>query len=430
MSDYDVVVIGAGPGGYMAAVHAAKLGLRTACVEKNKTLGGTCLNVGCIPSKALLHSTEEMVLSFEQMMSHKEEVVTGLVNSVSGLFKTNKVEWISGKASFINSTTIVVDGKNITSKYFIIATGSEPIALPFAPFDEKVILSSTGALSLQKIPEKMVVVGAGVIGVELASVYSRLGTKVTLIEMLDKICPFLDDQVGKTFLQILKKQGLTFHLGVSVTSIKKEKEGVRVSVNQEDFLADVVLIAVGRKPYTEGLGLEKIGIPKGLIPVNGNFQTSVPNIYAIGDVVDGPMLAHKASDEGIAAVDAIAGRPARINYMAIPNVIYTNPEVAALGFTEEEAKKAGIPIKKGISWFKANARARCNDSTDGFVKVIVEANTSKIIGVHIIGPNASEMIGEGVVAIEKGTTAQELASYSHAHPALSEAIKESCLNIG
>lgn len=443
MDSYDVVVIGSGPGGYVAAVRAAQLGLKTACIEKEKTVGGTCLNVGCIPSKTLLHASEHYAhmnelaefgvectgakFDFSKMMRKKEEVVDGLVKSVEALFKQNKVEWIKGTGQFIDPNTVQVNDKKITSKNFILATGSEPTPLPFAPFDEKIIVSSTGALSLSEVPKELVVIGAGIIGVELASVYSRLGSKVTVIEMLDRITPTVDETLGRALLQSLKKQGLTFHLNAKVTEIKSGKVSFQVGNENLSIPANVVLVAVGRRPYTKGLGLESIGVeknPQGFIQVNQNFQTKHPHIYAIGDLIDGPMLAHKASDEGTAVAEIIAGRPSQVQYIAIPNVVYTFPEVATVGLTEAEAKEKNISLKMGTAYFRGNARARCSGYKEGFVKVIGESQSGRLLGVHIIGPHASEMIGEGVIAIQKRMTLDELSHASHAHPTLTEAIKD------
>lgn len=445
---YDVCVIGSGPGGYVAAIRAAQLGLNTVCVEKGSALGGTCLNVGCIPSKALLQSSEyydlmrhemeqhgiqckDVSLDFDKMMQRKEATVKGLTQGIAGAFKKNKVEHIQGAAKFITPNTVEVDGKQIESKHFILATGSEPIPLPFLPFDEKVVVSSTGALSLKKIPKKMIVIGAGVIGVELASVYNRLGSEVVIIEMLDKICPAMDDAVSKMLLQILKKQGLNFHLGAKVKSGNATSEGVSLEVETDGqittFEADVCLVAVGRRPYTKNLGLDTIGVEvnaKGFVQVDQRFQTSVPHVFAIGDLIEGPMLAHKASEEGIAVAEIIAGKTARLNYLTIPNVIYTHPEVAAVGFTESEAKGLGLELLIGICSFKANPRARCSGYTEGMVKVIGDKKSGRLLGMHIIGPHASELIAEGVVALEKKMTLQEIASTPHAHPTLSEAVME------
>lgn len=449
--DFDIAIIGAGPGGYVAALHAASLKLKTVCIDKGEELGGTCLNIGCIPSKALLQSSEhfaffkerakehgiearELSLNFPQMMERKGQVVQSLVHGIAGLFKNGGITRLQGSAKFLSPNELAVGNQKITAKNIIIATGSVPIELPFMPFDEKTIISSTGALSLPKIPKELLVIGAGVIGVELASVYQRLGSHVTLIEMLDQICPTMDASVSKSLLAILKKQGLTFHLSTQVKSASIKPGNVELTLSQGgNITGDCALVAVGRRPYTQDLGLAEIGIQtdaKGFIPVDGNFRTKHPHIYAIGDVIEGPMLAHKASDEGIVAVDLIAGRKATINYLAIPNVIYTHPEVAALGFTESEAKALNIPIVTGTSYFKASGRARAAGDTDGFVKVIGEKSSGRLIGMHIIGPHASEMIGEGVMAIEKRMTLREIAYAPHAHPTLSETIKEaaqSCL---
>lgn len=452
---FDVLVIGAGPGGYVAAIRAAQLGFKTACIEKEKTLGGTCLNVGCIPSKALLQSTEyyewmqkfskdhgveaaKLTVNFSQMQNRKRQVVESLVNGVAGLFKKNGVEWIQGEAQLKDPHHVdVAEGANhqtIEADHLILATGSEAIGLPFLPFDEKKVLSSTGLLSLESIPKKILVIGAGVIGVELASVYRRLGSEIIVIEMLDRITPTMDQAISKMLLQILKKQGLEFHLGAKVLEGKVAKDRVKLTVEEEqkkvEYEGDVVLVAVGRRPYSQTLGLETIGIEKnrqGLVQVDSNFRTNHSNIYAIGDLIEGPMLAHRASEEGMAVAEIIAGQHPHINYMAIPNVIYTHPEVAALGMTESEAREAGLTLKVGTCLFKAIARARCAGDTDGVVKVIGEAQTGRLIGMHILGAHASEMIGEGVMAIEKNATLQEIANASHAHPTLTEGIKEACL---
>lgn len=448
---YDLVVIGSGPGGYVAAIRAAQLGLKTACIEKEKTLGGTCSNVGCIPSKALLQSSEhyawmkhqaeqhgiackDLSLDFAQMMKRKEEVVKGLVSGIPVLFKKNKVTQIQGEAHFIapNRIELLQQNTQIEAKSFILATGSEPIALPFAPFDEKVILSSTGALSLPKVPKKMVVVGAGVIGVELASVYNRLGSEVVIVEMLDRICIAMDEAISKAMLQMLKKQGLTFYLGAKVTQIKRNAEGAsvefQVGEKKQDFNADVVLVAIGRRPYHKGLGLEEIGVKmeKGLVLIDNDFRTSINSIYAIGDLVDGPMLAHKASEEGYAVAEIIAGHKPHVNYLSIPNVIYTHPEVAAVGLTEEEARARGLDIVIGSVAFRGNPRARCAGDTEGMVKVIGASKERYLVGMHIIGPQASELINIGTVAIERKSTLHEIAASPIAHPSLAEALKEAC----
>ena len=445
MNNFDVVVIGAGPGGYVAAVRAAQLGLKTACIEKEKNIGGTCLNVGCIPSKTLLHASEQFFFmkegaefgvqfsdakfDFMKMMQKKQEVVDGLVKSVENQFKQFKVEWIKGTAKFIDQHTIQVNDQKITSKNFILATGSEPTPLPFAPFDEKMIVSSTGALSLKEVPKEMVVIGGGIIGVEIASVYSRLGAKVTIVEMLDRITPTIDETLGRALMQSLKKQGMTFYLSAKVTAIKNKK--VEIQAGNESLLlpADVVLVAVGRKPYTKDLGLEIEKNAQGFVQVNNNFQTSQPHIYAIGDIIDGPMLAHKASEEGIAVAELIAGMSTHVYYMTIPSVVYTFPEIASVGLTEREAKDKQLSVKVGTAYFKGNARARCSGYKDGLVKVIGESKADRLIGLHIFGPHASEMIGEGVIALQKKLTITELAHASHAHPTLAEAIKDAAISL-
>lgn len=453
---YDVIVIGSGPGGYIAAIRCAQLGLRTACVEKEKSLGGTCLNIGCIPSKALLTSTEyyEWIqkesqkhgvnvqgagIDFDKMMARKSEVVNGLTGGVAALFKGHKIDRIEGQARFTSQNLIEVEKEGakqvLESEHFIIATGSEPIPLPFLPFDEKRVLSSTGALSLPKIPKKLLVVGAGVIGVEIASVYRRLGTGVVLVEMLDRICPTMDGAISKALLTILKKQGLEFHLQTKVTAGRVEDEGVVLTVeenqNISDIYADHVLVAVGRRPFTQGLGLKEIGVKvdkKGFVGINAHFQTSLPHIYAIGDVIEGPMLAHKASEEGVAAAEIIAGQNPEINYLTIPNVIYTHPEVAAVGMTEGEGREAGLDLLLGTCALRALGRARCMGETEGLMKVIGEKHSGRLIGMHLIAPHASELIGEGVLALQNKMTLEELANAPHAHPALGEGIKEAALN--
>jgi dihydrolipoamide dehydrogenase len=454
--EFDVVVIGAGPGGYVAAIRAAQLGMKVACVDKGKDLGGTCLNIGCIPSKTLLHATElyESVLKegkemgleasglsvdFGGMMVRKGKVVKSLTDGVAGLFKKNKVERVEGNAKFVDPYAIEVtsEGKTrrIEADHFILATGSDSVELPFLKFDEKRIVSSTGALSLEKVPKRMIVIGAGVIGVELGSVYRRLGSEVQFIEMLDEICVMMDPTIRKSLLRILKQQGMEFHLSATVKSGKVEGEGVTIEFEEggekKSLQGDVVLVAVGRRPYSDGLGLDSIGIEKskkGFVSVDGSFRTSQKHIFAIGDIIEGPMLAHKASDEGTAAVEIIAGKQARVNYLAIPNVIYTHPEAASVGMTEPEAKEAGLDLMVGTAFFKGNARARCMAYTEGLVKIIGDKKSGRLVGVHILGAHASEMIGEGVIAIDKKTTVEEIAQASHAHPTLSESIKEAAMD--
>ncbi len=449
---YDVIVIGSGPGGYVAAIRAAQLGLKTACVEKGP-LGGTCLNVGCIPSKSLLHSShlymqvsnhatdhgiksKGVTLDFPQMMNLKTETVKGFNQGISGLFKKNKIEHLQGTGKVTGPNTVEVDGKSYETKNIILATGSEPIPLPFLPFDEKQVVSSTGALALKSVPKRMVLIGGGVIGVELASVYGRLGSEVTVIEMLDTVCPGMDADVSKGLLQSFKKQGMKFLLSSQVTEAKATKKEVTVHVKTGDktqqIKADVVLVAVGRRPYSNGLGLSEVGVQmsdRGFVTVNDSLQTSVPSIYAIGDLIDGPMLAHKASEEGVAAAEIIAGHRPHLNYLAIPSVIYTHPEAAGVGLTEKEATDAGLAIKKASFPFRANSRARCTGDDEGFVKVISDAGSGRLVGMHIVHGNASELISEGMMALVKNATVGDIATAPHAHPTLSEAMKEAALGI-
>lgn len=452
---FDVAVIGSGPGGYVAAIRSAQLGLRVAIIEMG-SLGGTCLNVGCIPSKALLSSTElyaklrnegrqhgieynTLAINFKQLMLRKSQAVKGLVDGVGSLIKKNKITRIEGKGRIKSATEIEVvkDGKkeSISASYIILATGSEPIPLPFLPFDERRVVSSTGALSLESIPKKLLIVGAGVIGVELASVYNRLGSEVIIIEMLDRICPTVDLAVSKLLLQSLKKQGIVFFLSTKVNKAKIGKEDISVFIEHEEgnniLNADVVLLAVGRRPYSDGLGLKEMGIlqtPKGFVNVDSNFRTSIPNIYAIGDLIEGPMLAHRAFEEAETVAEIIAGQQPHINYAAIPNVIYTHPEVAVVGLSEVEAQDAGLKVRVGSFPFRANARARCTGEGEGVVKIIADHASSRIIGLHIIGPSASELIAEGVIAIEKKATLEDIAHACHAHPTYSEAVKEAALD--
>ena len=446
---YDVAVIGSGPGGYVAAIRAAQLGLKIACIEKNKTLGGTCLNVGCIPSKALLHSSElywslqkegaehgviarDLSFDFGKMMARKEKVVAGFTKGIEGLFKKNKIDWIQGHGKLKGPREIEVGGETIEADSIILATGSEPIPLPFLPIDEKRILSSTGALALGSAPKKLLIVGAGVIGVELGSVFSRLGSEVVFIEFLDRICPAFDLSLSKGLQKSLTAQGMTFHLSHKV--VKAEKTELRVEGPSGELRlgGDAILVCVGRRPYSEDLGLETVGIErdaKGFVPIDASFRTRQPNIYAIGDLVEGPMLAHKASEEGIAVAELIAGHRPTLDYLSIPNVAYTHPEVASVGFTEEEIKARGLAYKAGQFPFKANSRARCTGDDDGFVKILAEEKTHCLLGVHILGPHASELIAEAVHAIARRSTVDQLADTCHAHPTLSEAIKEAALSV-
>ncbi len=450
---FDIVVIGSGPGGYVAAIRAAQLGFKTACIEM-QALGGTCLNIGCIPSKTFLHSTELLQtlqnegkkhgietqgiqFNFKQLMTRKSQVVATFNAGVASLFKKNKVTHIQGRGTLVSPSTISVSNNTVSAHHIILATGSEPIALPFLPFDERKVTSSTGALSLEQIPKEMLVVGAGVIGVELGSVYSRLGTKVTFIEFLDKICPTLDESLSKELQKLLERQGMQFNLSSKVTSAQVSEKQITLKVSMPDqstkeMTGDVVLVSIGRKPYTQGLGLEKVGVQqneKGFVMIDGMFRTNIPNIYAIGDIVDGPMLAHKASEEGIAVAEIIAGQHPKIEYAAIPNVVYTHPEVASVGMTESEARAAGLDIKIGTFPFKANSRAVCTGEDSGFLKMIAEAKTGKVIGVHIIGAHASELIAEGALVIQKRLTVTDILHTPHAHPTLAEAMKEAALDV-
>ncbi len=463
MSDdaFDVVVIGGGPGGYVCAIRAAQLGLRTACVEKRATLGGTCLNVGCIPSKALLQSShlfEEAAHEFAQhgiradgvafdldaMQARKDKVVQQLTQGIAGLFKKNKVTHLLGTGTLTGSDTVVVrpaDGgaeRTLTAESIIIATGSDVARLPGIEIDEQRIVSSTGALALPKVPESMVVIGGGFIGIELGSVWRRLGAKVTVVEFLDQIMAGMDGEVVKSMQRILQKQGLTFRLGTKVTKAEIGEGGVTLTIEPvkggeaETLTVETVLVSAGRRPYTEGLGLESVGISpdnRGFIPVDHDFQTSVPGIFAIGDVIGGKMLAHKAEEEGVAVAELIAGQSGHVNYEAIPGVVYTWPEVAAVGRTEEQLKADGIAYNVGKFPFTANSRARCNAETDGFVKILADAATDRILGAHIVGPEAGDLIQELVVAMEFGGSAEDVARSSHGHPGLSEAIKEAALAV-
>jgi len=455
---FEVVIIGGGPGGYVCAIRLAQLGIKTACIESRGTLGGTCLNVGCIPSKSLLNLSEnfhkakhfsnlgievgKIKLNLKKMMKNKDEAVNILTKGIEFLFKKNKVTYYKGIGSFKTYNQIsIVDDKNkkivIETDKTIISTGSEPVSLPGIKFDEKVIISSTGALSLSAVPKKMVVVGGGYIGLEMGSVWSRLGTEVHVIEFLDHITPGMDKEISKEFLQILKKQGINFHLETKVDSIKKNNKIVTVlTTNKEgkkiNFSCDVVLISVGRKPNTKNLNLESIGVlldDKKRIKVNNKFQTNVDNIYAIGDVIKGPMLAHKAEEEGIAIAELIAGQSGHVNYDTIPGVIYTFPEVASIGKTEEQLKNLNIKYKIGKFPFMANSRAKAINEPQGFVKILADEKTDKVLGTHIIGSNAGEMIAEIAIAMEFGASSEDIARTCHAHPTFSEAIKEAALSV-
>jgi dihydrolipoamide dehydrogenase len=458
---FDIVIIGGGPGGYVAAIRAAQLGMRVACVENRDRLGGTCLNIGCIPSKALLQSSEKFAeathsfaahgvkvsgveLDLATMMARKDKVVADLTKGVDFLFKKNKVTWIKGTGRIAAPGKIAVqpvDGgaaQEIEAKSIVIATGSDSLPLPGAAIDEKQIVSSTGALALAKVPEHLVVVGGGYIGLEMGSVWRRLGAKVTVVEFLDRITPNMDAETGKMLQRVLTKAGFAFKLGTKVVSAKASKAGVTLQLeaaaggSPSELKADIVLVAIGRRPYTDGLGLQEVGVAldnKNRVKVDARYQTNIPGVYAIGDVIAGPMLAHKAEDEGIVCVEMIAGLKPHIDYDAIPAVIYTWPEVASVGKTEEELKSAGIEYKIGKFPFTANSRARTNADTDGFVKILADARTDRVLGVHIIGPDAGTMIAEAALAMEYGASSEDIARTTHAHPTLSEAVKEAALAV-
>ena len=455
---FQAVVIGGGPGGYVCAIRLAQLGLKTACIESRGSLGGTCLNIGCIPSKSLLNLSEEfhkvknlsnkgievgdIKLNLPKMMKSKDKAVTVLTKGVEFLLKKNKVTYFKGLGSFKSKNQILVkDDKNnetvLESEKIIIATGSAPVSLPGIEFDEKIIISSTGALSLEKVPNKMVVVGGGYIGLEMGSVWSRLGAEVHVVEFLDHITPGMDKEISQEFMKILKKQGIHFHMQHKVEEIKKNNSGAIIKTkdkdgNTKEFTCDVVLISVGRKANTEGLNLEKVGIEldnKKRIKTDKNFQTNLNNIYAIGDVIAGPMLAHKAEDEGIAVAENIAGQSGHVNYETIPGVVYTTPEVAAIGKTEEQLKQDKISYKIGKFSFMANSRAKAIDDTEGFVKILADEKTDKVLGAHLIGPHAGELIAEIGIAMEFGASAEDIARTCHAHPTFSEAVKEAALSV-
>jgi len=457
---YDLVVIGSGPAGYVCAIRAAQLGLKTAVVEKRKTFGGTCLNVGCIPSKALLHASEMFEeaghglaalgvkvgapeLDLPKMMGHKTDTVSANVNGVAFLFKKNKIDSHIGAGRITAPGKVEVtaeDGAKTTleTKAIVIATGSDAMPLKGVDIDEKRIVSSTGALELDKVPGRLVVIGAGVIGLELGSVWRRLGAEVEVIEFLDRILPGMDDEVAKQAQRLFQKQGVKFRLGAKVTGAKANAKGVTLTVEPaaggeaEQVQADVVLVAIGRRPYTEGLGLQEVGVAvdeRGRVTIDDHYRTNVPGIYAVGDVVVGPMLAHKGEDEGIAIAEMLAGKAGHVNYDAIPAVVYTQPEIASVGKTEEELKKAGVEYNVGKFPFTANGRARANLATDGFVKVLADKATDRVLGVHIVGANAGEMIHEAVVLMEFGGSAEDLARSTHAHPTMSEAVREAALAV-
>ncbi|MGR3489125.1 dihydrolipoyl dehydrogenase [Pseudooceanicola nanhaiensis] len=456
MASYDVIVIGAGPGGYVAAIRCAQLGLKTACVEGRETLGGTCLNVGCIPSKALLHATHQLheaeanfatmglkgkasTVDWETMQAYKQDVVNQNTKGIEFLFKKNKIDWLKGWGSIPEAGKVKVGDEVHEAKNIIVATGSEAASLPGVELDEKIVVSSTGALSLPKIPKKMVVIGAGVIGLEMGSVYARLGTEVTVVEFLDQITPGMDPEVQKNFQKILKKQGMEFIMGAAVQTVEATKTKAKVTYklkkddSEAELEADVVLVATGRKAFTDGLGLKDLGVKmtdRGVIETDEHWATSVKGIYAIGDAVKGPMLAHKAEDEGMACAEVIAGKHGHVNYGVIPGVIYTWPEVASVGETEDTLKKSGRAYKAGKFSFMGNARAKAVFAAEGFVKILADKETDRILGAHIIGPGAGDLIHEICVAMEFGASAQDLALTCHAHPTWSEAVREAALACG
>jgi dihydrolipoamide dehydrogenase len=449
----DLIVLGAGPGGYVAAIRAAQLGMKVACVEAEDALGGTCLRVGCIPSKALLDSSElydqmrhkaekhgfnvgELSVDVARMLERKNEVVTGLTRGVEGLFKKNGVEWVRGFGRLVGADSVAVESadgvRTLTAKNIILATGSVPVELPFMKFDGERIIDSTGALALLEVPGHLVVVGGGVIGLELGSVWLRLGAKVTVLEAMPTILPGMDAEVVKQAGRIFKKQGFDLRTGTKVTGAERQGDGVMVSVDGGDpITADYVLVAVGRRAYTEGMGIEEAGVKleRGVIQVDDRYHTGVGNVYAIGDAIGGRMLAHKAEEEGVAAVENIAGNHGHVNYDAVANIVYTWPEIASVGMTEEEAKERGGEYRVGKFPWAANGRAKAMDETDGFVKVIADAGTDRLLGVHILGPRASDLIAEAALAIEFEGSAEDIARSVHAHPTLPEAVKEAAMAV-
>lgn len=458
-TSFDLIIIGAGPAGYTGAIRAAQLGMKVACIEKRQTLGGTCLNVGCIPSKAMLDMSEKfddankhfkdiginiskLELDIAKMLESKNKVVSDLCKGIEGLFAKNKIQKITGTAKIIAKDKVSVDGKEYTAKNILIATGSEVAKLPGIEIDEKNIVSSTGALDLSSVPKHLIVIGGGYIGLELGSVWRRLGAEVTVIEYFDKIVPALDAEVGAAFTKILEKQGVKLLLGTKVVKASANANSLANSVDliitpaaggaEITISADKVLVSVGRKPFTEELGLDELGIKRderGYISVDSSFRTTHSNIYAVGDVIPGPMLAHKAEEEAVAAVEIMAGQHGHVNYKVIPSVVYTWPEVASVGLTEEQAKSSGVPYKVGKFPFLANSRARATGNMDGFVKIIVDTSTDRVIGAHIIGPDAGTMIAELALAMEFFASSEDIARTCHAHPTLSEAVKEACLAV-
>ncbi|WGH80097.1 dihydrolipoyl dehydrogenase [Jannaschia ovalis] len=458
MAQYDVIIIGSGPGGYVCAIRCAQLGLKTAVVEGRETLGGTCLNVGCIPSKALLHASHQLheaehnfakmglkgkapSVDWKQMLAYKSDTIEQNTKGIEFLFKKNKIDWLKGWGSIPEAGKVRVGDDTHDAKHIIIASGSEAASVPGAEIevDEKVVVTSTGALELASIPKSMVVVGGGVIGLELGSVYSRLGTEVTVIEYLDAITPGQDAEVAKTFQRILGKQGLKFALGAAVSKVEVKGGKAHVTYalrkddSQHEMKADVVLVATGRKPFTEGLGLDKLGVKltkRGQVAVDDDFRTNIDGLYAIGDVIEGPMLAHKAEDEGMALAEILAGQAGHVNYEVIPGVIYTHPEVASVGLTEEQLKAEARAYKVGKFSFMGNGRAKANFAADGFVKILADKATDRILGCHVIGPMAGDLIHEVCVAMEFGAAAEDLARTCHAHPTYSEAMREAALACG
>jgi len=452
---YDVIVIGSGPGGYVCAIRAAQLGLKVACAEERETLGGTCLNVGCIPSKALLQASEkyeealhalsgfgvkvkEVSLDLDQMLDHKDKVVESNVKGVEYLFKKNGVDWLRGTAKIKAAGEVEVGGQSYATKNIVIASGSDHVDLPGIEVDEKKIISSTGALDLEEVPKTMVVIGGGYIGLELGSVWQRLGAKVTVVEFMDRLVPAMDKEISKQFQRILGKQGMSFKFKTKVTGAKAGKKGVTLTLEgaeggkEEKMETDVLLVAVGRKPRTSGLGIEAVGVEtdkRGFIETDEHWRTSVDGIYAIGDVIKGPMLAHKAEEEGVAVAELLATGHGHVNYETVPGIVYTWPEVATVGKTEEELKEAGVEYKVGKFPFTANGRARAMNATEGFVKILADAKSDRILGCHIIGPEAGTLIHEVVVAMEFGGSSEDLARSFHGHPTLNEAVKEAALGV-
>ena len=457
---YDLVVIGAGPGGYVAAIRAAQLGMKVACVEKRETLGGTCLNVGCIPSKAMLSASEKYAeatghlaeigievgsvkLNLKQMLANKDKVVDDLTKGIGFLFKKNKIDWVPGAATLKSANEVVVtpvegDATTLKTERVLIATGSESTPLPGVEVDEKRIVTSTGALNLTKVPKHLVVVGGGYIGLEMGSVWARLGAEVTVVEFLDRIVPTMDREIGKRFMAVLRKQGMTFKLSTKVTGAKTGKAGVSLSVESvksgeaETIDADVVLVSIGRRPVTQGLGLDALGValdPRGFIQVDADFETNVAGVFAIGDCVPGPMLAHKAEEDGVAAVEIMAGQSGHVDYGLVPGIVYTHPEVASIGKTEEALKEDGTKYRKGSFPFSANSRARTTGEMDGTVKILADAETDQVLGVHIMGPEAGNLIHECATAMAFGATAEDIARTCHGHPTYNEAVKEAALAV-